>query len=121
LDLMVRKSWEGMETKQTWDEEGYPYKPLYWSLDFPEEFLLDLQDRLYRQYKKLLGIFKDPLDCFLVKIPLQLERYMDTMINGIFASLVANYFVHQVQTGERINDYAEIYDNEHSPTLTHHL
>lgn len=83
-----------------------------------------LQDRMFiANTESFLEFFKAPPDQFLVQIPLPLEKLQEFKVSWMKASMVANFFIHQVHPGEQIKDFARFYDAEDPPFshITQHI
>jgi hypothetical protein len=90
-----------------WNRESFLYRLLYWSLEFTDELMTILQDRMFiANTESFLEFFKASPEQFLVQIPLPLEKIQEFKVSWMKASMVANFFIHQVHPGEQIKEFA---------------
>jgi hypothetical protein len=105
-----------------WKQDSFSYKLLCWSLDLPEQFLVDLQEGMYiANTESFLEFFKDPPSLFLVRIPFPVDQIHEYHEQWYIASLVAQFFAYHLHPGERIKDYASMYDDDQSSSITQQL
>jgi hypothetical protein len=107
-----------------WNKKDFIYRLLYWTMEFPDELMTILQDRMFiANTESFLEFFKASPDQFLVQLPLPLEKIQEFKVYWMKASMVANFFIHQVHPGEQIQDFARLYDAEDPPisNITQHV
>ena len=98
-----------------WNKESILYCNLVWSLGVPESFMVVLQDRMrIANTESFLEFFKDPPSLFLDRVPLSVEEVYRYKDYWYMASLMANYFVYHLHSGEIIQEYSRTYDDKTS-------